>query len=224
MGKPSILLILLAIIFLGGAVFIYFAWTSSPKAEERKQDGAPVVADEHPDQIPPPKELSTHSFGNFTFSYPSDASLVDKVSWEGVACNGLIAISIPENDSPDTIKVFISTSPSTASTVCTKFNPNAKVLADYEKGYRTDDFEEVIHSQNRVTINNILMLRQMYSQGYWTDHGDKSGKKVFDTSNESSVDHQLRYVFFDGNKSVIISGWKAEKYINQIAHSVRLLK
>lgn len=135
-----------------------------------------------------------------------------------MACKGEAAVSFFENEKSGAAEVFLATSPSTP---CMRFNPNAKLLADYGKGYRVGDFEEVIHSQQGVTINGIPMLRQIYSQGYWTDHGTG---KLFDPIIESGVDHQVRYVFFDGSKFVVITGFRAELYIDQIARSVRLLR
>jgi len=164
---------------------------------------------------------ATSTLSNFSFAYPSaNTSLIQHLAQEGVACDGEVAVSFSEQGDPEIAEVYIATSPSTA---CMRFNPNAKVLSDYEKGYQTGDFEEVIHSQEKLTINGIPMLRQIYSQGYWTDHGSGTGVKAFDTSNEGSRDHELRYLFFDGSKFVTVAGLKTEEdYIDQIARSIRL--
>lgn len=173
-------------------------------------------SDMPPSTLPlPTQALTTEVLGDFTFAYPAANGPSFSLTWEGVLCNGAVALSFPPQ------KVVIATSPSTA---CTVFNPNAQVLADYGKGYRSNDFEEIIHSQKAVTVNGIPMLRQIYSQGYWTDHGSGSGVKVFDTSSEGSIDHQLRYVFSDGSTFFIVTGWKAEPYIDQVAKTIQKIK
>jgi hypothetical protein len=166
------------------------------------------------------QDVATETINNFTFSCPrTTASLSKSLAWEGIPCPREMVVSFSEKGDQGVAEVYLATSPSTP---CMSFNPTAKVLADYETGYRTNDFEEMIHSQKSVFINGFPMLRQIYSQGYWTDYGSGTGSKVFDVTRENSVDHHLRYVFFDGSRFVIITGGTAsEPYIDEIARSIR---
>jgi len=152
---------------------------------------------------------------NFSFEYSEYDEFSDKVAWEGVACPGEVYIRTPfiAYESTD---VSIATSP---STTCTEFNDNAKTLADYEQGYKGKWRTTIVHSSEKVIINNIPMLKQIYSIGYTKN--DNEGKEILDTSD--GVDRQLRYVFFDGSKFVIVTGWQSQKYIEKVVRSIKLL-
>jgi hypothetical protein len=165
---------------------------------------------EPPEIDPYAQGIATGTLSNFSFEYPVSAH-IGGASTEGVHCPNEVIISIPQRKF-DAL-VFISTSPSTA---CTAFNPNAETLADYETGYRQGDFQEVIDSQDGVMVNGILMLRQVYSHGYWKD-----GVLGFDLDIGYAY-HYVRYVFFDGSKFVMVDGSNSDKYITPIVQSIRL--
>lgn len=176
-----------------------------------------VVIDEKPKtQQGNTSKTKTYQLSNFTFEYPEYDELAEKVAWEGVPCEGMIYTRNP-SIAYESTGVYISTSP---TTVCTDFNDEATTLNDYEKDYKGRFYTVIIHSSEKVEINGIPMLKQIYSKGLVTK--DRNGKEIFDTSD--GTDHELRYVFFDGEKFAIVAGWQASKYVDKIVNSIRLIK
>lgn len=161
------------------------------------------------------EETKIAILSNFSFEYSKYDEFSPKVTWEGVPCPGEVYIRTPFIAYEPT-GVSIATSP---STLCTEFNENAKTLADYEQGYKGNWWTTIVHSSERVNINNIPMLKQVYSIGYTKK--DNEDKEILDTSD--GVSNQLRYVFSDGSKFVIVKGWQAPKYIENIVRTIKLL-
>jgi hypothetical protein len=190
-------------------------------------------------QNPPPaisqQKVATTSktIGNFSIEYPLDW-YVTGFGWEQASVPGAYNISIPDSGSGGEQHVYIFTLPSPLGSI----NSRAKTLDDYRTDYplsatstrqilvngtstTIETHQEVrILSSEDVTINGIPMLRQHYSVGEWSL--DASGNRIFDTSNEADVTDELRYVFFDGKTFVVITGWHADAWIDQIARSVQL--
>lgn len=224
MNSRTILTVVVIAIVCVGAIFSY--WLHVRHLEVRflspfATSTVVVITPAAPPSSPLRPAIATSTLSKFEFSYPTaEAYLIDRVGAEGVVCDGVIGIDFSDLATTRSAKVFIATSPSTA---CQRFNPDAKILADYEKGYSTQDWADVIHSQEKVTIHGIPMLRQIYSHGYWkTNFGDSADNKVLGTTDEGGADHQLRYVFFDENKFVIVTG--PEPYLDQITYSITLRK
>lgn len=163
------------------------------------------------------EKIKTSTLSNFSFEYSEYDEFSNNVGWEGVPCPGEVVIRVPFIAYEQT-SVSISTSP---TTLCTDFNEKAKTLDDYNEGYKDARYTTVIHSSEKVTINNIPMLKQVYSQG--TIKKNTDGKETLDTS-DSGIDRQLRYVFFDGSKFVIVTGWQAPKYVEKIIQTIKLVK
>jgi uncharacterized membrane protein len=150
--------------------------------------------------------------------------------WEQAAVPGAYNISVPSDAGEGHVYIFTQSSP------LGSINPTAKTLDDYRIDYpisATSSRQIIVKgkpttmevnprarilSSEYVTINGITMLKQRYSVGFWSL--DAYGNRVFDVSDESSVNDELRYVFFDGKTFVVITGWKSDFYINQIAQSV----
>jgi hypothetical protein len=118
-------------------------------------------------------------------------------------------------------------------------NPNARTLDDYRTDYPlpyTFDHEVLvngaprrvagnysirIHSTESVTINETPALRQRYSLGFWDLN--ESGENFFHIGDEISMDEALRYVLFDAEKFIIVTGWKDSEWgIDYVVKNVRL--
>ena len=193
-------------------------------------------------QNPPPVSLqqapatTTKTVSNFSFEYPSHWYITG-LAWEQEVIPGAYNISIPNNTSADgEHHVYIFTAPSPLTSI----NPNAQTLADYRTDYSLsatstrhvlvngtpttiETRREVrVLSSKGLIINDIPMLRQRYGVGNWSL--DANGNRTFDTSSEADVTDELRYVFFDRKTFIIITGWQADSYIDQISHSIRLLR
>jgi hypothetical protein len=173
--------------------------------------------------------MSTGTLSNFTFSYPDDYRL-SEAGWLKVVIAGDIQLNKAESES----SVYISTNPAPYAI----FNPKARSLDDYMHDYPVGQVKQqvrtkdgvvevststiaIIHSQEKFVANGIPILRQIYSFGYW--EVDSDGKRVLSPM-DTQIDHDIRYIFFDGKTFVIIDGWQSEKDMDQIARSVRLIK
>lgn len=177
---------------------------------------SPIIVTQDQDEVRNSAEKTkTAVLSNFSFEYSEYDEFSPEVAWERVPCPGEVYIRTPFIAYEST-GVSIATSP---STLCTEFNDNAKTLADYEQGYKGKWRTTIVHSSEKVTINNIPMLRQIYSIAYTKKDGD--GNEILDTSD--GVDHELRYVFFDGSKFVIVTGWQASKYVEKLVNTIKLL-
>lgn len=188
-----------------------------------------------PMMTPPSSEnaVATSTLSSFSFEYPARAYL-SEFGAEGVVFKGNLNISIPTNR--EAVNVFIFTTFAPMGSI----NPSAKILDDYKTDYsvsatstqqvlvngvskniETHEIVRILSSES-MYVGDIPMLRQRYGVGHWTL--DNNGDRVFGDTDESEVHDELRYVFFDGKTFVIITGWHSDIYIDQIAHSVRLLK
>ena len=177
----------------------------------------PIIITKNPKIDQNNETTQTYKLSNFTFKHSRYDEIADKVAWEGLPCPGKIVIRVP-NIAYEETSVYISTSPTTS---CTDFNDDAETLDDYEINYKGAFFTTIVHLSEKVFINNIPMLKQIYSIGYYKK--DDDGKEIFDTS-DRGFDHQLRYVFFDGEKFVIVEGWQAPEYVEKIIKTIKLIK
>jgi len=215
-GFIAPLLLALIALLLIGSVSI-FVWSQNQK---------PSPPSSLPSQLPPVPNViqtpvggtptpyvmgtTTSTFSNFSFSYPGRNEA--GTGWDGTWCPGVHQV---HSGYPDHQIAMATTS---APLCAIAFNPNAKTLADFEGGYSiANTFVERINSQSYVTTNGIRMLRQIYSQGRPQPDG------TIDVTTESSIDHQLRYVFFDGKSFVVITAWKDEAGLDQFVQSIHLL-
>lgn len=177
----------------------------------------PIIITKNPETDKSNDAIKTYQLSNFSFEHSQYDEIADSVAWEGLPCPGEIMVRVPYIAYEET-SVYISTSPTTS---CTDFNGNAKTLNDYTHDYKGAFFTTVVHSSEKVSVNGIPMLKQIYSVGY--TRKDNNGKEIFDTS-DRGWDHQLRYVFFDGKKFVIIEGWQAPEYVEKIVKTIKLVK
>ncbi len=216
--QPKIAILILLIILLGGIFFL----SKNHKNVSLSQALNPSSCDQSAtttdcSKFPIQATSSTYAvgtttsvFNNFSFSYPG--RLGAGTGWDSGWCPGVHQVHFGETDHQ------IAMATTSAPLCAVVFNQNAKVLADFEGGYSiANTFVERIHSQNYVTINGIRMLKQIYSQGPLNTDG------TINSTIEYGVDHQLRYVFFDGRSFVMITAWKDEAGLDRIVQSIRLL-
>lgn len=213
-----LLLALIALLLIGGVSI--FVWSQNQK---------PSPPSSLPSQLPPVPNViqtpvgggtptpyvmgtTTSTFSNFSFSYPGRSAA--GTGWDGVWCPGVHQVHSGYPENQDNLIAMATTS---APLCAIAFNPNAKTLADFEGGYSiANTFVERINSQSYVTTNGIRMLRQIYSQGRPQPDG------TIDVTTEYSVDHQLRYVFFDGKSFVVITAQIGDG-LDQFVQSIQLL-
>lgn len=176
--------------------------------------GTPIMLTKKSDGNKRREEIKTYKLSNFTFKYSEYDEFSEKVAMEGIVCENMVYIKNPfinyENSG-----VFISTSPTTN---CVVFNDNAKTLSDYEKDYGSY-YTTKIHSSERISINDIPMLKQTYSVGIMEKDG--SGKDILNTDYYNGTKEGSRYIFFDGKKFIAITG--DLKYIDKIANTIQLI-
>jgi len=164
---------------------------------------------------------------------------VGPFGWDGTGDGEAnLSIHIPVIDNP--VDVYFFTTPEPLGSI----NPSAKTLDDYETDYPISAARmgtalvhgatvkirivETVHvlSNAKLLINNIPMLRQRYSVGRWLL--DSDGNSIFDDSGDTEVDNELRYVFFDGKRFVILSSGDSspagDEFTDQIAACIQLLK
>ena len=174
----------------------------------------PIILTEKSDENNKKEETKIYRLSNFTFKYSEYDEFSEKVAIEGVPCKDMVYIKNPfinyENSG-----VFISASPTTN---CTVFNDNAKTLSDYEKDYKSY-YTTKIHSSEKISVNNIPMLKQVYSVGIMEK--DKNGKDILNTDFYIGTKEGSRYVFFDGERFITIVG--NFKYIDKIANTIELV-
>jgi len=211
-----LLLALIAILLIGGVSI--FVWNQNQK---------PSPPSSLPSQLPPIPDViqtpvvgtltpyvmgtTTSTFSNFSFSYPGRQAA--GTGWDSAWCPGVHQVHSGFDDH----KIAMAT---TSAPLCNiSFNPNAKTLADFEGGYSVaSTFAERINSQSYITINGIRMLRQIVSQGV-----PRSDGTLGELGDGYGMDHQLRYVFFDGKSFVVITAWKDEAGLDQFVQSIHLL-
>jgi|GEM_PF-2198636 len=195
------------------------------------------IMQENPSPPIPPQDIeaTTTTIGIISFDHPSNWR-VTAFGWEKVAVPGAYNISIPDAGPDGERHVFLFTAPSPFSSI----NPAAESLDDYRTGYplsptttqevlvkdepttiETREQVRILFTED-VVVNGIPMLRQRYSIGRWQP--DFNGTIVFWSTDELGEQNQLRYVFFDDTTFVVITGWRADTYIDQIARSVRMTR
>lgn len=168
----------------------------------------------------PVPEKTTERIGNFTFWYPKGQGVVSEFGWEGVLFPGNHTLAV---HGITDYTLFFFTTPAPLSSV----NPRATTLDEYRHDYAiaTTSPQRMVHilSSEDVTINDIPMLRQHYSVGYWTTN--ESGEQVFKSDSETDITDVLRYVFFDGETFVVFTSAHADSdnWVDYIAHGIQLL-
>lgn len=185
----------------------------------------------HPQGSSPAVATTTETIGNFTFSYLAGQGRLSEFGSEGVVYPGDYTLTL---NGITNYTLFFFTTPAPFSSI----NPVASSLDDYRTDYpvSTSSPQQVpgsngttitipqtevrILSGEDVTIHSIPMLRQRYSVGYWTT--DQNGQRYFKSDSEADVTNELRYVFFDGETFVVLTGSQADGWIDYIAHTIRL--
>ncbi len=170
--------------------------------------------------------LKTFTFDNFSFEHPATWMVDHNIDGNYLANGGdeNTGNFVARDENQSYLYIFTAPPASIVDDLLGSINPEAKTLSDYEHDYflqasTTEDVRSqvlVIESEH-ITINNIPMLRQLYSIGY------RYNGQFLESGYEEDAGPALirqRYVFFDGKQFVVIHIVIPEA--ERVVHTIRL--
>ncbi len=202
-----IISILTTLLFIIVGSFIYIQKTSTSSVEiaslgDSLSTTTAVVIPSSPLPVSSQEEdwktYTSKKYG-FEFQYPPSRQIVE-IKTDGperVQIRDSIGIFPINRNDNRAIYIYLPISKDVG------YNPSATSLEDYETDYDSLYGQVMIHSTERVQVNTIKSIKQIYTAWFWSY--DVNGKEIKSfMNNEYDNGNWLRYVFFDKKDNFVI--------------------